>query len=488
MSPRRHRFSGHAGSLRRHRRTPVLAGGFAALALLALCLAAPREAIAQEPGESTEERIERLEQQVEELRRTLDAVTDTTGLTEMRHQIDAITRELESLRLGAEVTARADTVALGLGPAASKVYRAGQGVSIGGYGEFLYQNFAPERQDGSASEAVDRLDALRAVFYFGYKFDDHFLFNSEVEFEHGSTSEEGSVSLEFAYVDWRFRGLEGRTGLRGGLLLIPMGFINEQHEPPTYLGALRPETEQRIIPTTWRENGLGLFGAAGDFDWRAYVVSGLDAIGDGPEGGGFGAGGLRGGRQSGSKALAENFAAVGRVDWPGVPGLVLGTSGYYGGSGQGADDPLAPGETITAATFIVEGHAGFRARGLDLRGLFAVATVGDVPSLNAARGLTGMESIGERLTGWYVQAGYDVLRAMRTNVQILPYVRFESIDTQAAVPEAFAADPATDSDLFTIGAQVLPIPNVAGKADYVFRSNGSDTGVDQWNVSLSYMF
>ena len=70
------------------------------------------------------------------------------------------------------------------------------------------------------------------------------------------------MSLEFAYLDWRFRGL-GEHRFAAGLLLLPMGFINEMHEPPTYLGALRPETERRILPTTWREVGLGLFGAAG---------------------------------------------------------------------------------------------------------------------------------------------------------------------------------------------------------------------------------
>ncbi len=455
---------------------------------LSVSVCSARPAAGQEPTEPIEQRVERLEEQVENLRQQLDAGPDSAQLAEIRRQIEAITREIETIRLGEEVTAKADTIGFGLGPAASKVYRAGQGVSIGGYGEFLYQNFASEQQDGSPSDSPDQVDALRAVFYFGYKFDDHFLFNSEVEFEHASTSESGSVSVEFAYLDWRFRGLQGSTGMRAGLVLLPMGFINELHEPPTYLGTLRPETERRIIPTTWRELGLGLFGAAGEFDWRVFVVNGLDAVGEGPDGGGFSSAGLRAGRQKGSKALAEDFAVVGRMDWIGVPGLLVGGSGYYGGSGQGAEDPLAPGETIKAATLIVEGHAAYRARGFDLRGMVALSTVGDVVSLNAARGLTGAESIGERLTGWYLQAGYDVLRETRTNVRLLPYVRYESVDTQDAVPEGFEANPATDRDLFTLGAQVLPIPNIAAKVDYTFQSNAARSGVDQLNVSLSYMF
>ena len=445
------------------------------------CLLVAGSVAAQEPAEPLEQRVERLERQVEELRRLLDSGADSAQLAEVRLQLDAITRELETMRLGEAVTASADTLGWGLGPAASKVYRVGEGVSIGGYGEFLYQNPASTRQDGEPSEAASRIDALRGVVYVGYKFNDHFLFNSEIEFEHASTSEDGSVSLEFAYLDWRFRGLEGSTGMRAGLLLHPMGFINEIHEPPTYLGALRPETERRIIPTTWRELGLGLFGVTADFDWRVYAIGGLDAEG-------FDDGGLRGGRQKGSKALAEDFAGVGRLDWTGIPGLLAGASVYYGGSGQGADDPLDPGGTIKAPTLIAEGHVGYRARGFDLRGLFALSTVGDVASLNAASGFTGAESIGERLTGWYVQAGYDVLRKARTLVQLLPYVRYERINTQDQVPDGFAADPANDQTLVTLGAQVLPIPNIAAKVDYVIRSNEADTGVNALNVSLSYMF
>lgn len=462
-----------------HTRNPLRAVSAAIVVLL--LSAAPSHLAAQEPDEPIEQRIERLEAQVEALRLQLDASPDSLDLEQIRLQIDAITRELEALQLGDEVTARADTIGFGLGPAASKVYRGSQGVSIGGYGEFVYANPASTREDGTPSEAESRIDALRGVFYFGYKFDDRFLFNSEVEFEHGSTSESGSVSLEFAYLDWRFHGLQGNTGVRGGLVLLPMGFINELHEPPIYLGVSRPETERRIIPTTWRELGIGMFGSAGAFDWRAYLVNGLD-------GSGFDESGLRGGRQKGSKALAEDFALSARVDWNGVPGLVLGLSGYYGGSGQGIEDPGSPGETIGAKTLILEGHAGYRWRGLQLRGLYALSTVDDVAALNTANGLTGDESIGELLNGWYLQAGYDVLRSARTGVQLLPYVRYEKIDTQAEVPDGFSANPANDQSLVTLGAQVLPIPNIALKADYTIVSNEAESGIDRLSVSLSYMF
>src|SRR5919106_4902014 len=125
---------------------------------------------------------------------------DTTDLARLEAQLEAITRELEELRLGRDLVVEADTGVLGFGPAASKVYKVRQGVSIGGYGEVLYENFARETEGDVPAGLSDRLDALRAIVYVGYKFSDKILFNSEVEFEHGSTGENGSVSVEFAYL------------------------------------------------------------------------------------------------------------------------------------------------------------------------------------------------------------------------------------------------------------------------------------------------
>jgi hypothetical protein len=403
---------------------------------------------------------------------------DTTAIKRLEEQVDAITQELEELRLGKDVVAEADTSVYGFGPAASKVYKVGQGVSIGGYGEVLYENFAGSRQDDAPSDATDRFDALRAIVYVGYKFSDKILFNSEVEFEHGSTEDGGSVSLEFGYLEYR---LSRNLGLRGGLLLSPMGFINEIHEPPAFLGARRPETERQIIPSTWRENGIGVFGATGGVSYRAYLINGFDATG-------FGASGIRGGRQNGAEAAADNFGAVGRVDYTGKLGLLVGTSAYLGNSGQGAVVPSAPGGTVGAQTFIWEGHAQYRARGFDLRGLLSLATLDDAAEINELNGLVGSASVGERLVGWYLQGGYDVLRGRGGEHQLVPYVRYEQLNTQSRVPAGFSADPANDRRFITLGAAWKPLPNVSLKTDYQIAHNEADTGVNQLNVDLGYLF
>jgi hypothetical protein len=449
------------------------------LLLLALVVAAP----AQESAE----RIRELEKKVEELERRLDRLAPAADeatriqIEELRRQIDVLTREIENLKSAApEKPPAGSRGAFGLGPAASKIYGMTRGVSIGGYGEALYQNFDRERDDGAPSDRTDSIDLARAVFYFGYKFDDRFLFNSEIEYEHASTGEgaeeKGEVSVEFAYLDYLIRR---EVNLRAGLVLLPLGFVNELHEPPVFLGARRPEVEERILPTTWRELGLGVFGDAGPFAYRAYLVDGLDAAGfSGPDP-------LREGRQGGSNARAEDFAATGRLDFVGVPGLLVGASGYTGDSAQGR---RSRGRRFDARVSLLDAHAEWRWRGLAIRALGVRGSIGDAARVNALEGLSGADSVPKRFIGSYLEAAYDVLFPRGGAASLAPFARWERFDTQDAVPAGFAADPANDVSLWTFGLQYQPIPQVVVKLDYQDTRNGARTGVDQWNLALGWLF
>jgi hypothetical protein len=427
-----------------------------------------------------DERLHELEREVTELRAAIEELR-AAGLAEERlaeveRRLEILAEEVENLKVGeAAVTVSSDGGYSGLGPAASKVYSKEQGVSIGGYGEALLEIFDDEREDGSPSDKIDRFDFLRAVFYFGYKFSDSWVFNSEIEYEHASTSEGGSVAVEFAYLDYLYRK---ELNFRGGLVLLPMGWLNELHEPTVYLGAVRPQTERRIIPTTWRENGIGAYGTLGGFNYRTYVVNGLDASG-------FSAGGLRGGRQKGSKAKAEDFAWVGRLDFAGVPGLTAGLAAYLGNSGQDLED--AGGNSISVGTSIFDLHIEYRYRGLELRGLWARAELDDVARLNEALGYVGEQSVGETLAGGYLQAGFDVL-AGRGKSSLTPYLRWEQINTQEEVPDGWSADPANDQEIFTLGLAYQPIQQLIFKAEYQSVGNEAETGVNQFNLSMGYIF
>ncbi len=395
--------------------------------------------------------------------------TDSSRIAELERRLDAVTREIERLSLGADVV-QADSSILGLGPAASKVYHVTQGVSIGGYGEILYENFAGERQDGVAATARDITDALRAIVYFGYKFDDRLLFNSEIEIEHAN-----EAYLEFAYVDYK---LTENVGVRAGLLLAPLGLVNELHEPPIFLETKRSVTEQRVIPTTWRENGIGLFGTAGPVAWRAYVMNSLN-------GAGFTASGLRGGRQRGTRALSENLAVAARADYVGTPGLLIGASTYFGGTGQGRQ---LSGVEVVGNVLLWDVHADYEGHGFDVRALLAHASLDDARELNQLNALAGAAGVGDEMRGWYLEGGYDVLRATGSLHQVLPFVRFEQVDTHYSTVPGLAGDAAQDLAVLSLGAAWKPAPQVVLKVARQMHENDANTGLDQWNVQLGWLF
>ena len=449
--------------------------GLAILLPVVLALVLAPAAFAQ--SSSTEERVRDLERQVEQLKAEIAAMKsggqepESGRMAELERRLEVLAGEIEKLKIG-EAAAAADESERGFGPAASKVYRTERGLSVGGYGEVLYQSFDSERDDNVASGKTDTFDLLRGVLYFGYKFNDRWLLNSEIEYEHAGSE----VSVEFAYIDYLWRP---QANFRGGLLLIPMGFLNELHEPTVFLGARRPDVEQLIMPTTWRENGFGLFGDAGSFTYRTYVVNGL-------RGAGFTAGGLRGGRQKGNQAKAEDFAWVGRLDFTGVPGLLLGGSAYIGDSGQ--DLTTASGGGIGVGTHILEAHLEWKWRGLELRALGVQAELDDVADLNQALKLTGNQSVGESLKGHYLQLGYDVLAGRGGEQAFIPYARWETYNTQDEVPQGFAANPANDVETLTLGFAYQPIDQIVLKVDHQNIDNEAGTGTDQFNVLLGWIF
>ena len=432
-----------------------------------------------------EQRIERLEKLLAETRAELAAAraaaVDAKRLAEIERQIEILAREIEELKLGdaaAPPPASAPNLRYGVGPAASKVYGK-KGVSIGGYGEFVYQDFAARREDGGPSGLRNEADLLRAVLYFGYKFDDRWVLNTELEAEHAVAASDkgGEVEIEFAYLDFVF---SEPARARAGLLLIPMGLVNELHEPPTFLGALRPDVEQRLIPSTWRELGAGLHGNLGRFSYRLYGVNGLNSEG-------YSAEGIREGSQEGSEAKAENWAATGRLDWTPVEGALVGASFFSGDSDQGRTTPS--GRSFSGRTTLFDVHGDWKWRGLWLRGLYVRTTISDAVAINEANGLTGDESVGHRQWGWYLQGGFDVLSLRAgSRAALIPFVRYERYDTQAEVPAGFERNLENDVKLLTVGAVFKPIEPIAVKVDWQHKTNAARTGVNQWNVGLGYLF
>lgn len=402
-------------------------------------------------------------------------VEQQAQIDELERRIEVLAAEVEQLRSGEapqiELTDERRR-ALGLAPSAAATYRrATQGVSFAGYGEMLLENFASENEAGGRGAPTTRLDFLRAILYTGYRFNDKFLFNSEIEVEHGN-----EIWVEFAYVDYL---ANEHLTLRSGMLLLPLGLTNEFHEPTVYLGARRPETEQRIIPSTWRENGAGVLGSAGMVNFRVYVTNGL-------RGAGFTSAGLRGGRQRGSNALAANLALSGRVDLTPVPGVFGGVAFYHGGSGQ--EQVVLDGSRLDVGTTVVEVHGQAQLRGWDVRALFAEASIDGAGTVSRALRLPVAAPLADTMRGGYLQAGYNVLSQVATDLAITPYIRYEHVDTQHRIPAGFTKDWSRDGTFRTLGVEIKPIGNIVIKTDYQWVSNAANTGRSQFNINLGYVF
>jgi len=394
----------------------------------------------------------------------------------LERKTDVLSQEVEKLRTNLSIPEEAKyKSAYGLGPAASKIYSAGKGLSIGGYGEGNYS-----AKVGDKGDSNDSADMERMVLYAGYKFTDRILFNSELEFEHASTGEgpeeKGEVSVEFASLDFF---INQKANVRAGLVLMPMGLVNRIHEPLFYFGNHRPEVEQRIIPSTWREMGAGLFGAiTPNLTYTTYVVNGLNATG-------FGSDGIVEGRGGGSNARAENFGYVARMDYEPrmLPGATFGGSAYIGNSGQ---NQTFAGQKANVFTQLYEAHVQWKYRGLEFRTLGSWGHINNADLVSANNNTL----VGSENYGFYSELGYDVLPLLwRDTTQYLaPFFRYEKLNTVAKAPIGFANDPTKDWQIFQVGLQYKPIPNVVIKADY--RNYAAKQGPlpDDFNLGFGFIF
>ena len=473
----------------------LMAALMVAMASFSMAVAAPLEDLERQLKE-IQAQIERLKQdKVEQDRRVreIEAAQKERAAKEAEAQREQATRreeqerktgilaeELETLKSKFILPETAEYKSLyGLGPAASKVYQVPRGLSLGGYGEASANFFISDNE--GPGERRDVGDFVRFVTYIGYKFTDRIIMNSEIEFEHATTSSTttssaGSVSVEFANLDFL---LTEQANIRAGLVLMPMGFVNEIHEPLFYFGNLRPEVEQRIIPTTWRELGVGLHGTIlPGLTYRTYVTNSLNANG-------FSKTNIRAARQSGNRALFEDLAWTARLDYTPMPGLQVGGSVFWGNTGQ---DQLFAGKKIDANLTLFEFHGQYQYHGLQLRALFAQGHIGDADVLSAALGANG--PISSRIVGGYAEVGYDILPVLfpGTDMSLSPFLRFERLDTQADVPAGFTPDRSRDIRVINAGLSFKPIPNVVIKLDY--RNLDAEVGqiADEFNIGFGFIF
>src|SRR5262245_947995 len=346
--------------------------------------------------------------------------------------------------------------------------------NVVGYGEAAYSKF---RQSGDATA-----DQARFVFGFNHRFDERLTLHSEVEIEHAvvSAEDKGEAEIEQAWVNYR---QSDAVNFKGGLFLIPIGILNETHEPPYYFGVMRNQVETRIIPTTWRELGVGVHGVfAEGFRYDVGVTTGFDSGKlDDP------LTGIRSAHQEGSQANARNLAVYGALNYR-MPGLLVGAGVFSGDTGQnGASNPALQG--VAARFTIWDVHAQYRVAGLDLQALYTSGTLGDADKVTA--NLLALDpatafAAPKSMKGWYAQAAYHVYK--RGNFDVAPFARYERLDiVQAEDPANALLQEANNHErITTVGVNFWVHPQVVLKADA--QRYATDKTQNAIRVGAGFMF
>jgi DtxR family Mn-dependent transcriptional regulator len=343
--------------------------------------------------------------------------------------------------------------------------------SLSGYMDFHFNK--EEFADG-------RLDFHRFVLLVTHSFSPRIRFVGELELEHAfveGLEEAGELELEQAYVDFL---LDRSFNIRAGMMLMPIGIINERHEPPVFYGVERPFIDTVIIPSTWFDVGAGVHGEVGrGWRYRAFVTAPLNAAEFNADEG------VREGRQKGAESNVGRPAVTGRLEYVGHRGLTLGASAWSGRSGF----EFRPRFDVPVS--LVEADARYSRRGYEFRGQFARIWIDNAGPLNDALALrVGVNpNIGRGLRGVSLEGSRRVLAGTRLG-EIGGFVRYENFDTQYRMPAGYVPLREFDRDAWVFGANFWPDPDVAVKVDYSIVRNQSSVirAPNSFNVGLGWWF
>ncbi len=335
-----------------------------------------------------------------------------------------------------------------------------------GYGELHYND--PATSTGVPTQPSKPVfDFHRMVWGMSYAFTDKISLHTEIDFEHAARE----LELEYSYIDFEIRP---QVNVRAGAVLLPVGPLNEFHEPTLFYSVERAQIHTLILPTSWAEPGVGIFGESAGLKYRLYAVKGLDASF-------FEKGkGIREGRRffKENATIAESLAGVGRLEYVGIPGLSLGTSVYSGGANNN--------KTVENDTDVTlwDADVRFRKWGFDIQTIAAESKISNVgslakPAAAPATGSVPLTGIGSKQRGTMFEVAYRM-------GDVVPFVRSESIDTQ--IDPVSGRDGANDRDILTYGFAYFPATDVAIKIDQEDWEDGTGETGKRTNVGIAYMY
>ena len=373
-----------------------------------------------------------------------------------------------------------------------------QRLTVGGYGEVaMTRNFYSDnvyRYSSAASHAGEqhgRFDIPHAVIYVGYDFGKGWSMQTEIEFEHtgtGTASEKefeeageweseiekgGEVELEQFWIQKSFRP---ELNLRMGHMVVPVGGLNNAHEPLNFFTVYRPEGEYTILPSTWHDTGVSLWGRTAHWRYEAMVIAGLDAYMFNTEN--F----IKNGAGSPFEFKAANqLGFAGRIDNYSVKNLRMSLSGFYGRAFNNTYPYEVIVESSRYAGVVGRTAVGafdfeYKGRRLIARGNADYGYVGDAAMISymkrnrsANNAPYKKSAVGKGAVAVGGEAGYDILPWFaHTEKQLFVFGRYEYYNS--FIPDA-GEEPAewTVKNRIAVGLNYFPIPQIAVKAEYSHR-------------------
>jgi len=370
---------------------------------------------------------------------------------------------------------------------AQKLLSSDSKLTIGGYGEVHYNQVLNKQTRDNAV-----LDAHRMVLFFGYNFSKKTQFVTEIEMEYAN-----EVWVEQMFLQHK---LSDYMNFKAGMLLIPMGIINEYHEPTTFNGVERPMIDTKIAPSTWREVGVGLSGniLPLSLKYQLYLVNGPSGY-DGTKGLFKGAEGIRGGRQKASKSYMSEPNFTGKIEYVGIKGLNVGLSGYFGNSQSKLYDKIDETNTTLAlkadssvvGISMLGADARYNSKGLELRGQFYYTSLSNTEKYNTfTRTGSKRNDLGSSMMGYYVEAGYNVMRFFeQSKMELVPFVRYQDYNLHNTVDANLTVNNAYIANIITTGLTLKLTKGAVVKADMDFaKSNAATARAVTFNAGIGVTF
>ncbi|MBT8233663.1 MAG: hypothetical protein KJN84_13605, partial [Bacteroidia bacterium] len=324
----------------------------------------------------------------------------------------------------------------------------------------------------------------RVVTLFGYQFNRKTQFVTEIEVEHVK-----EIYVEQAFVKHR---LTKGINLRAGLLLIPMGFVNEMHEPTFFYSVERPLLDKNIIPTTWREIGFGISGLfpKNSLKYQLYLVNNPISFND--SGTINGEKGFRSGRQKGAESIVTSLPGLsGQIEYFGWDGIKVGLSAYHGKTNtslvnnfNGIQTPesseIIDSSTVTLSMATL--HAALNKNQWTTRFQYTMTKFSNVVQYNAFVN----SDVPELMHGFYFLMAYDLIK--NQNISFEPFVRYSHLNNHLKVSDNLDKNSALKQDIITLGFNYKPDPGVVFKIDYQFYNLGNGTNYQQFNTGIGVWF